>query len=254
MSDSNKRKIEILANEKFDGNVALAIKHIIENRQIYNCDEYYLEFTDFEKRIVNNILYDMALTEFGKKAVKSNPMYYYQEVKKFVFPAIHQQDCTLTKEKVWNRVLMYKTNTIDYIMKFGIFLTIFTYIFAVPISFLFENFLILLYPLPILIGLFIIFYIIKLWNKKAIEKEKEKGFNIIKATCTSVKRNPEYGETDISSNEVYFNGYIRYTDYSLNPDIQLGTPCYLASVDGEIKAVFLASEWRLDSELSNMLK
>lgn len=80
------------------------------------------------------------------------------------------------------------------------------------------------------------------------------SFNFIKATCTSVNRDPEYGESDISSNEVYFNDYIKYTDYSLNKDLQVGTSCYLASVDGEVKAVFLASEWQLDSELSDILK
>lgn len=121
------RKIEILANKQFEGNISLAIKHLLENHQAYNCDEYYSEFNDSEKTIAENILYDMTVEKFGKKAVKSDPMHYWQEMKKSIFPMADQQDRTLTKEKVLRYTQLHKKIAGDYAVKFGIFITIFIY-------------------------------------------------------------------------------------------------------------------------------
>lgn len=254
MNDLNKRKIELLADKQFNKEIGSAIKYIFENRQIFDCDEYYAEFTPSEKTYADNILYEFALKEYGKKAVHRDPMGSLDRIKCQILPKAHERDFTLTKEKVLDRIVMHKKNTANYIMKFGVFLTIFIYLFAIPISFFEKDFMTLLDPVPTLIFLFVLFYIIKIWNLRAIEKAKQKGFNIIKATCTSVKSNPEYGEANISSNNVRFNKNIPYTDYNLDDSLKKGGSYYLIIVNENVKSVFSADEYKLDAELSEMLK
>lgn len=255
MNSSTKRKIEILADTHFNGNISSAIKHILENHQEYDCDEYYSDFTDSEKEFVDNALYEQAEKKFGKKVVLTDPFYYLGKIKSTIFPVTHQVEYTLTKEKALQSALHYKTTTHDYIMKFGVFITVFIYIFAIPISLFLKDWMLLLYPVPFIAILFLAFYIVKQWNRKAIVKEQQKEFRIIKATCTSARYSTGYGETDIAKTDFCFNGYLNYTvTGDSTSSIHEGTQCYLILIDGKTKTVFRTEEWTLDAELSNMLE
>ena len=63
------RKIDILSNEMFDGNMENAIRYVMKNLEGDEQYEYVKEFNNNEAAFASNVLYYMAVEKHGEKVV-----------------------------------------------------------------------------------------------------------------------------------------------------------------------------------------